>query len=400
MPQQGDLDINGMLLGVAERARVREGVEGVRAVIRALRQGVTLGTRDLAEAARLPIPLVAAIRGELKKLGLVEKRPRGTGLTDEGERVVAELFGQSGFESQSAATDDTASTLKRDNFAEDLASLVSRRPDADVTLDQAKATSSTLARRVEYLAQTDAISGRHILFLGDDDFTSAAVAVWIAHEKNHGRDVSAQSVVALDIDERIVSELNTFDGIETRLWDARDPVPDDIAGAFDVVITDPPYTLAGVELFLSRAIEAVGGRIGSHVYLSLGHLDPDAMRNVQSSISEMGWVVAEWRPGFNAYDGASVLAGTSLISHLILASDSAPVITGRYDGPMYTADTRSAVRAYRCRECHISLRVGPGERWSTIAVLKRSGCPECSAERFDRLSSQQQVELERSGKLS
>ena len=39
--------------------------------------------------------------------------------------------------------------------------------------------------------------------------------------------------------------------------DLREPLPAGLAGGFEVACTDPPYTVAGAELFLSRAVAAL-----------------------------------------------------------------------------------------------------------------------------------------------
>jgi predicted methyltransferase len=380
MSEHGETPARDVLGQVAERTNLREGPEGVRAVLRALHDGGTLGTRDIAEAARLPLPIVAAIRGELAKLGLVEKRDRGAGLTLQGETFAAELFGNT----PTNQPPDTSSPDTTDaEFLRELGDIAGRRPAADPTLDQAKATPATLARRVAYFATNDGITGRKVVCIGDDDFTSAAIAAWSVREEARGNAVAPKRLCALDIDERIVDALG--DGVDARVWNACDVVPEGLVGAFDVVITDPPYTPAGAELFLSRAIDLVGARAGAHCFLSFGHSDPATMRRVQASLAEMGWVIVEWRPSFNAYEGGTVIAGTSLMAHLILAPDAKPIVTGHYEGTLYTADARPMIRAYRCKSCRAEWSVGPNQRWTTIEDLKNAGCPSCSGKTFDRI---------------
>ena len=55
--------------------------------------------------------------------------------------------------------------------------------------------------------------------------------------------------------------------------DLRRPLPPELSGAFDTVVTDPPYTTAGASLFLSRAAEALDDR-GGDVFLSFGSRRP------------------------------------------------------------------------------------------------------------------------------
>lgn len=372
-----------ILATVADAARLREGPEGVRAILRAIALSHAMTTRQIAAEVRLPLPVVAAVRGELTTRGYLVRTPHGVTTSERGAGLVEAIFGRdalAGCAEEAPPPDDLAA------FADDLAATVETRPDADVTLDQAKATPPTLARRVAYLDRSDAIAGRNMLCLGDDDFLSVALLKWSERQQCRGRTAQPARLAVAEIDERILRQISLVaPSVETIPYDARDPLPQGLSGAFDVVITDPPYTLPGAELFLSRAVEAVGARAGTHCFLSFGHLDPAAMRAVQGALAEMGWVVEEWQPGFNQYEGSSVLAGISLMARLVLAEEATPLIRGRYDGPLYTGDLRPLVRLYRCQGCSAEWEVGRGEQWPTVAHLKRQGCPLCGADRFLRI---------------
>jgi predicted methyltransferase len=175
-------------------------------------------------------------------------------------------------------------------------------------------------------------------------------------------------------------ELAAAGGVTIELidHDLRQPLPAGLAGAFDVACTDPPYTVAGAELFLSRAVAALAGGPGSHVFFSFGARRPEETLRVQRLIADLGLTVRSLVPGFNSYTGAGVLAGVSHLYHLRTTAQARPAIAGAYTGPLYTADTRAAVtRPYRCAGCGAVHQVGPGARWSTVARLKAAGCPDC-----------------------
>ena len=142
--------------------------------------------------------------------------------------------------------------------------------------------------------------------------------------------------------------------------------------------TDPPYTVAGAELFLSRAVSALAPGAGGHVFFSFGARRPAETVHLQRLMADMGLAIRSLTPGFNSYEGAGILAGTSHLYHLRTTADSRPAVTGRFDGPLYSAQTRAAVtRPYRCAACGAVHQVGPGARWATIADLKAAGCPAC-----------------------
>ncbi len=166
--------------------------------------------------------------------------------------------------------------------------------------------------------------------------------------------------------------------VELIEHDLRQPLPAGLLGAFDVACTDPPYTIAGAELFLSRAVSALAGGTGRHVFFSFGARRPEETLHIQRLIADLGLTVRSLVPGFNSYTGAGVLAGTSNLYHLRTTAQARPAITGEHAGPLYTADTRAAAtRPYRCAGCGSVHQVGPGARWSTVAQLKAAGCPRC-----------------------
>jgi N4-bis(aminopropyl)spermidine synthase len=148
--------------------------------------------------------------------------------------------------------------------------------------------------------------------------------------------------------------------------------------SFDVVLTDPPYTVAGAELFLSRAVSALQDGPGRHVFFSFAARRPAETAAVQAAMTAMGLVIRSLTPGFNSYLGAGILAGTSGLYHLRTAEQAMPLIEGSYTGPLYTAESRAAaIRPYRCAGCGAVHEVGPGSRWPQIAALQAAGCAEC-----------------------
>ena len=88
------------------------------------------------------------------------------------------------------------------------------------------------------------------------------------------------------------------------------------AGGFDVVMTDPPYTVPGAELFLSRAVAALAPQPGRHIFFSFGARKPEETAAVQLAIAQLGLAVRSLTPNFNEYLGAGVLGGTSHLYHL------------------------------------------------------------------------------------
>ena len=138
--------------------------------------------------------------------------------------------------------------------------------------------------------------------------------------------------------------------------------------------TDPPYTVDGAALFLTRARSVV--RPGAEVFLSLGVRRPEETVRLQASLVELGLAVRSMRPSFNEYVGAGVLGGTSALWHLVAAADS-----GAGPGGLYTGEGRSC-RRYACTSCGTGQTVGEGRRWRTVGELKEAGCPRCGGRTF------------------
>jgi len=373
-----------ILSEVASASHLREGREGVRTVLRALATLEPVPARVLASKVGLPLPVTVAVIGELSARGMTERAPNGVRLTSAGASCVETICGDAGHDE----------TTGLSAVLDDLAAL---RPQADVTLDQAKATVGTLVRRVNYLLKNDCLWGRRILFLGDDDFVSVAVARWV-QQCAGGKPVgAAPTLTVVDIDGRVCDGIKkAAPSVQTFVHDLRKPLPDSLQHRFDVVFTDPPYTPGGAELFLCRAAEAVEHE-GAHCFFSMGHLDPGGMRQVQAAISGIGWAIVEWIPAFNEYEGSSVLANVSLMAHLIATPEIAPTLRETYEGPLYTADVRPVIRVYRCLGCSAEWEVGQGKRWITVERLKEDRCPLCRSDRFLRARQYSRAEFEKPG---
>jgi N4-bis(aminopropyl)spermidine synthase len=210
----------------------------------------------------------------------------------------------------------------------------------------------------------------------------AQFAAWL------GRPASIRRLAVLDTDGDVLDwardqVAGTGVEIEAVRHDLRHPLPAALAGGFDVVMTDPPYTVAGAELFLSRAVSALAPEPGRHVFFSFGARRPDQTVAVQQAMAAMGLAVRSLTAGFNEYVGAGILGGTSNLYHLRSTAAAAPLIEGEYAGPIYTADSRAAAtRPYRCAACRASYEVGPGGQWPRIADLQAAGCPGCGGTVF------------------
>ena len=336
---------------VAIAVGLAEGEPGVRAVLSALSRAEPISIRGLSRTVELPVPIVASICGELRKRHVVaEDRPAQ--LTPSGRR----LFASGSLRLERSVTcpacagrgivippdvRQLAAALKRVAWA---------APPPVFELDQCHCTVATKIRRVLALHEGDALVGRRILLLGDDDLTSVAVRQFV---ERFGSDATVTELVVVDVDPAIVRFLRErLRGapfpVRCIERDLREPLPSAFGHAFDTVVTDPPYTAAAARLFLSRAAEALD-RNGGDVFFSFGSRRPEAAFHVQQTILEIGFAIRSLVRDFNEYVGAGVLGGTSHLYHLTATPALRPVVTGRFDGPFYTADATSHSPSSVCR---------------------------------------------------
>ena len=223
------------------------------------------------------------------------------------------------------------------------------------------------------------LDGRKIIFLGDDDLTSIA----------SGLLGSARKIVILDIDERLVNYIHKVSvehnlKIECIGHDLRYPLPIDILNRFDVFFTDPPYTVEGFTLFLSRGIQSLRPRKTANAYFAFADKTPLEMLEVNKVINNMGMYISELIPRFNKYIGAEIFANTTSMYRVTLTEVTTPAITGFYEGKIYTSEVQPRIRYYRCR-CGTDIKIGPKEKYISIKQLKESGCSKCGAHEGFRL---------------
>lgn len=368
---------------VAQATKLQEGEAGVRQVLRAIGQLAPATTRSVSQQTGLPSPVVAAVSNELRSRGLVT-RDRPSRLTPSGQALLGEvpvdLRAQVGCDcchGYGLVPGPLAGLTGQ------LTELIEQAPPVDLALDQSHSTAETKLRRVLFLLHSGLLPTRAMLCVGDDDLMAVTVAL---AGSELGRPL-VQRLTVLDVSPEVLDfigqRLAEF-GVAAELieHDLRSPLASDLAGSFDLAITDPPYTFEGGRLFLSRAVESLRPGPGSGVAFSFGHKGPADTFRLQAAMHELGLTVQALFRDFNSYHGASVIGGRSDLYHLATTAQTRPVITGEYDGPMYTADARQRDRVYRCLQCGTRHIVGPGARWRTIGELKEAGCPECGGHRL------------------
>jgi predicted methyltransferase len=325
---------------VAEAVGLAEGENGVRAVLAALARLEPVSVSRISRVAALPVPIVASVCGELRKRQVVAQQ-RPAQLTAAGR----DLFGGARLRLEASGCPECLGrgSILPDELApsvRDVARLAREAPAQRVELDQCQCSVETKLRRVLALHEADALVGRRLLLLGDDDLVSLALESVV---RRFGSAKTVAQLTVLDVDPAIVAFLRERFKKARLPWsclqhDLREPLPVRLRASFDTVLTDPPYTVAGARLFLSRAAEAI--RPDGRVFLSFACARADDAQRVQRQILAMGFEIESLVRDFNRYLGAGVLAGTSHLYRLRAGPASHPVVAGRFEGPLYTAECR------------------------------------------------------------
>jgi hypothetical protein len=167
--------------------------------------------------------------------------------------------------------------------------------------------------------------------------------------------------------------------------DLRQPLPDALRRSFDTIETDPPYTLDGARLFLTRGCEALAPDASGLCFLSFAQWPARQMLQLQQVFSTLGLAVHSVRPNFNKYAGATVLGNVGQLIELI-AVNPAAADQPAFTGALYTAEVNPRQRAYVCIACGAETALGRNGAPETIEELKIAGCRACGGNNFRRQS--------------
>lgn len=167
--------------------------------------------------------------------------------------------------------------------------ITSGRPKPKKEHWQGFMSAESAVRRARFIHERcdDCLS--RILLIGDDDLVSVAISLF----------GQAEEIVVLDIDEELVHYINQI-ASEHNFWirafpyDARSPLPKAFRNYFDAFVTEPPETLRGLRLFLSRGFQSLQGT-GSAGYFGLTHIEASLRKwkRIEHFILSSGFVITD-----------------------------------------------------------------------------------------------------------
>lgn len=152
---------------------------------------------------------------------------------------------------------EVASALTADLSSAFLQSTVKRPPIQD-TLEQQVCSLETSWKRAKEIYQTFGQDCK-ILILGDDDLVSLAL-----------QQFPIKQIDVLELDSRLVRMLKRQANEQVRVFrrDLSLGLPLEFQGEYDVVVSDPMYATAGMEMFLDCCVAGLKPSGSSRLYLS------------------------------------------------------------------------------------------------------------------------------------
>lgn len=300
------------LKSIADRVQLREGVQGVESVMRAIFEAQTdrgaedANERTLARISRLPMPVVNAIRFELQRAGVLDPAGPGISLSLEALNAVKESWGWAPprVEAQ-VATSTTCKTCGGTGIA-----LVGPQWEAAVEAlrrhpKRSPVTPETDLRRIAFMQENGALAGKDVLVMGED--ISVAVGVAVVGKTLSSSGKLARRVVALHPDEKALNAVrdsalreNTIIGLVKH--DTRRSLMKDLEAEFDSIFLTPSAVFSSLINLLSRAIEAAKPK-GGRIFLACPPLSLDDRVDAQRAILDLGLAIERLVPGFDKYDG-------------------------------------------------------------------------------------------------
>ncbi|MHA1270052.1 MAG: bis-aminopropyl spermidine synthase family protein [Candidatus Helarchaeota archaeon] len=267
--------------------------------------------KTLIQRSRLPINLIKKILSEFKPFFYYDERNRNfIILKHEYINQIKQYFNQIKY----YELNDYSWVNYSDDYIEIknfLLKIIKDRKPPKRNLDQFPATIDTIIRRVLFLKKELDISQSSILFVGDYDLTSIAFAKLNLNKE----------IVVIDIDEDLINYINTITdqyslAIKTYKQDLRLNFSSELSNylnKFDVIFTDPPYTISGISLFLYKSLQLLNSNYGV-IYLCFGYSIQDLYQSLKFQyliITEFKLFIRCILENFNTYEKAFSIGSTS-----------------------------------------------------------------------------------------
>jgi N4-bis(aminopropyl)spermidine synthase len=342
----------------------------------------------MSRKLNLPIPIISAIKNEFKKRNLVVMKS-GIRLSEEGVFFVKNELGYNNLNID--MYNRLINLIDYESFdnkiIQTIDTLLQNRPEVDVTVDQSKCTNLTAIKRAILVLKNNKLINKNILCVGDDDLISISMGLLIKSLYN-GEEKSNTEITVIDIDERILLYIEKI-AKEFELpivcikHDVKLELPVNLINKFDCILTDPPYSLDGLKLFVSRGISSLKEESNLQIFLSFGHKNPLQSLYMQGFFYESGLEICSIYNNYNMYEGAEIIGNTSDMIILNTTTKTISLITSDYDELIYTGEIKKTIRIYECINCKRKIEISIKSEIKNIEKLKELGCPDCNTYKFN-----------------
>lgn len=199
-------------------------------------------------------------------------------------------------------------------------------------IDQFRAIPETVINKIRFLYKKGELEGRTLMFMGDNDLASIIAA------STH----LPKNITVFDIDKELVSlinQLNKEKDLEIKCieYNAKKEFPKGFRSKFDVSITDPPYTLEGIRLFISRCIQG-NRRENGAIVINYGYSirSREKVLPIQNVLTEMGLLMEEVIPEFSRYFSAQSIGCQSSLYVCRTTPKTRHLVKGEFKTNIYT----------------------------------------------------------------
>lgn len=377
---------------IYQNVKIQEGRQAIEKLLIDFYFARGYSSKDYAVLNNIPVPLVTAIKNEALKLKLLEKST-GIHLSLKGKQFVENELGYRGINVKLYKTLNISNADKiKERLSLDLNNIFENRPKADVSVDQSKCTLETAIKRALLCLENNCLIGKNILCVGDDDLISVSIGMLLHTLYSGNMNLCKTKIYVLDSDQRIldyICEIAKLYDLPVNCYniDFRDSIPNEYISKMDCLYTDPPYTLSGMKLFLSRGLECLKNSVSLNVFLSYAHKSQEEMLKIHKIFIELGLSALRIMPKFNRYEGAGILGNSSQMFLLkTTAAARSPIIGEKFNIPIYTGEIKKTRRKYGCKNCNTIHYVSLEDTYSTIEELKTAGCTICGHHFFNMVS--------------
>ncbi len=336
--------MNDYIENVTRAVKIDEGRVMVEKFLITVYMESPISSKDLSRKLFLPVPLVTAIKREFMKLGLLVQ-DAGIQITEKGilyienqchfKGVNKELYLQ--IEQGNFCTDELIG-----NEGDFISQIYDNRPSVNRALDQAHCTVKTSFERALLLIKHHTLINKKILCIGDDDLVSISIG-FILKVLYSNVDYNSTEIHVIDVDERLLAFINEVATVYNlpiicHQADIRQSFPSELENRFDCFFTDPPYTLNGLDLFISRGLSGLKRLSGLPIFLSFAHKSQDYTHEMLYIISKLGLSIHQVIPKFNKYLGASLIGNIGQMYIMQTTSRTSSKIKSKhvFNAPLYT----------------------------------------------------------------